>query len=43
MMNRYPESELDFSDLLYRSVRLHYLTLKHTIFCILMITLALAL
>lgn len=38
-MNRYPESELDFTDLLYRSVRLHYLTLKHTVFCILMITL----
>ncbi|OGT41209.1 MAG: hypothetical protein A3F13_08220 [Gammaproteobacteria bacterium RIFCSPHIGHO2_12_FULL_40_19] len=38
-MNRYPDNELSFSDLLKRSIRLHYLTLKHTIFFILVITL----
>ncbi|MCX7125130.1 MAG: hypothetical protein NTU49_05130 [Gammaproteobacteria bacterium] len=37
-MTRYPMQELSFSELLKRSVRLHYLTLKHTIFCILFMT-----
>lgn len=37
-MNRYPETELDLSVLLKRSIRLHYLTLKHTIFFILAMT-----
>ena len=38
-MNRYPDNVMSFSDLLKRSIRLHYLTLKHAIFFILMITL----
>lgn len=38
-MNRYPDNELTFSALFKRSMRLHYLTLKHTIFFILGITL----
>lgn len=38
-MNRYPDSVMPFSALLKRSVRLHYLTLKHAIYFILGITL----
>ena len=37
-MNRYPTEEKSFRDLLKRAVRLHYLTLKHTIPCILAMT-----
>ena len=39
-MNRYFDHEMGFSDLFKRSFRLHYLTLKHTIPCILFITIA---
>lgn len=37
-MNRYPNAEASFTQLLKNSFRLHYLTLKHTIFFIFMIT-----
>ncbi|PIZ03707.1 MAG: hypothetical protein COY58_07685 [Gammaproteobacteria bacterium CG_4_10_14_0_8_um_filter_38_16] len=36
-MNRYPDAQTTFAPLLRRSFRLHYLTLKHTIFFILAI------
>src|SRR3990167_4416566 len=39
MMNRYPNTQSSFSQLLKKSFRLHYLTLKHTILCILAIAL----
>lgn len=35
-MNRYPDAESNFTQLLKKSFRLHYLTLKHTIFFILL-------
>lgn len=38
-MNRYFTNETSLSALFKRSLRLHYLTLKHSIFCILMLTL----
>jgi len=37
-MNRYPNNEMSLGDIFNRSVRLHYLTLKHTILCIFFIT-----
>lgn len=36
-MNRYPDKVLSLTEILKRSIRLHYLTLKHTIACILLI------
>lgn len=39
-MNRYPEGELGFYDIVKWSFRLHYLTLKYSISCILLITIA---
>src|SRR3990167_1757618 len=38
-MNRYPTNELSLRKIVKCSLRLHYLTLKHTIYCILGITL----
>lgn len=38
-MNRYLDSEASLTQVLYRSFRLHYLTLKHTILCLLAIAL----
>src|SRR3990167_10079431 len=39
-MNHYPTGELGLGELMKRSVRLHYLSLKYSIFCILLITLS---
>src|SRR3989338_10942366 len=40
LMNRYPSKELGFYDVVKWSFRLHYLSLKYSIACILLITVA---
>lgn len=38
-MNRYPDNELTFTEMVLRAIRLHYLTLKYTIVIIIALTL----